>query len=304
MKVNQIGSSDLYVSELTLGCMSLGTDYQKARRIIDEAIDMGINHLDTADLYGFGDNERIVGEAIKHKRDQLILTTKVGNHFNRVKKDWYWDPSKEHIISSAKASLRRLKTDYIDLYLLHGGTIDDPIEESIDAFEQLKKEGIIRAYGISSIRPNVINAYVTNSNIDAVMLQYNLLDRRPEENILTLLHKHKISVLARGPLAKGILIDSPTRNKKLNESYLNYTKNDVLHIIQQLEAYQNMKRLKDIAFKYVLFHPVVASAVFGVRSVEQLIENLSFDSSHELSSDAYQYIQHVTKAIRYINHRI
>src|SRR5699024_11402352 len=98
-----------------------------------------------------------------------------------------------------------LKTDYIYLYMLQGGTIDDTIDESIEALEILKKEGLIRAYGISSIRPNVIREYVRRSSIDAVMMQYSILDRRPEENILDLLRDEQISVLARGPLAKGLL---------------------------------------------------------------------------------------------------
>src|SRR5699024_2454645 len=129
MKKNQLGQSDLYVSELTLGCMSLGTDSKKARGIIDRALDAGVNHLDTADLYDFGQNEKIVGDAIKDKRDQVILTSKVGNNFNEEKQDWFWDPSREHIEDGVKDSLHRLGTDYIDFYMLHGGTIDDPIGE-------------------------------------------------------------------------------------------------------------------------------------------------------------------------------
>src|SRR5690625_4475438 len=229
MDKKPLGKSNIYVSELTLGCMSLGTDKKQANEIINKALDMGINHLDTADLYDFGLNETIVGEAIKNKRDQVVLTTKVGNHFNRTRKDWFWDPSKQHIQNGIKESLHRLQTDYIDLYLLHGGTIEDNIDESIEAFEQLKKEGLIRAYGISSILTNVIKKYVERSNIDAVMLQYNILDRRPEEQILDLLKEHRISVLARGSLAKGIFSSRETLQRKGKDYNFNYS-------LKELEA--------------------------------------------------------------------
>ena len=120
---------------------------------------------------------------------------------------WSWDPSKSYIKEAVKQSLKRLGTDYIDLYQLHGGTIEDPIDETIEAFEELKAEGYIRYYGISSIRPNVIREYVKKSNIVSVMMQYSILDRRPEEEALPLLHEHGISVVTRGPLAKGLLSD-------------------------------------------------------------------------------------------------
>lgn len=202
MKKRTLGHSDLQVSEVGLGCMSLGTDKKHALSILDEALELGINYLDTADLYDFGRNEEIVGEAIKSRRQDVILATKAGNRWEEGKPGWFWDPRKAYIKEAVKRSLKRLQTDYIDLYQLHGGTIEDNIDETIEAFEELKQEGIIRHYGISSIRPNVIKEYVKKSNIVTVMMQYSLLDRRPEE-WLSLLEEHGISVIARGPLAKG-----------------------------------------------------------------------------------------------------
>ncbi|GAB4073522.1 aldo/keto reductase [Barrientosiimonas marina] len=303
MKKNQLGQSGIYVSELTLGCMSLGTDSQKAKGIIDRALDAGINHLDTADLYGFGRNEEIVGEAIKNKREQIILTTKVGNNFDQAKEDWFWDPSQKHIEQGLKDSLHRLGTDYIDFYMLHGGKIDDPIDETIQAFENLKKEGLIRAYGISSIRPNVIREYVQRANMDAVMMQYNLLDRRPEEELLNLLNENDISVLARGPLAKGMLsnrADEQIRKKGQN-GFLDYSYEELTTIHQTLENIKTSDSLNSLALSYVLKHPAVASAVFGASSVEQVDDNTAV--SPVLTDDTYQTIQNKTKAIQYTNHR-
>lgn len=238
MQKRRIGLSDLYVSEIGLGCMSLGTDEQKAIRIIHEALERGINYLDTADLYDRGLNEEFVGKAIKGKRDQVILATKVGNRWEDGKDGWFWDPSKKYIKSEVKESLRRLQTDYIDLYQLHGGTIDDPIDETIEAFEELKQEGVIRYYGISSIRPNVIREYVKRSNIVSVMMQYSLLDRRPEE-LFPLLSEHNISVIARGPVAKGLLTERPLEAASASvkeNGYLDYTYEELQTLIPKLKA--------------------------------------------------------------------
>jgi len=306
MKKNQLGKSAIYISELTLGCMSLGTNTQHAKAIIDKAIDAGINHLDTADLYHFGENEAIIGEAIKNKRDEIILTTKVGNHFHKEKEDWFWDPSKTHIKNGVKDSLRRLQTDYIDFYMLHGGTIEDPIGESIEAFDELKQEGLIRAYGISSIRPNVIREYVKHSSIDGVMMQYNMLDRRPEEEILDLLHANSISVLARGPLAKGMLSNKAEKQMKIKgkDGYLDYTYGELQSIHQQLTAnLHEASTLNELALKYVLKHPAVATAVFGASSIEQVEENINFDLSKALTNETYFALQKLAKSINYTQHR-
>ncbi|MBU5914582.1 aldo/keto reductase, partial [Vibrio cholerae O1] len=117
--------------------------------------------FDTADMYDKGINESVVGKALLkyQQRDDIFIGTKVGN---RLTKDGSttWDPSKSYIKEAVKGSLKRLGIDHIDLYQLHGGTIDDPLDETISAFDELKQEGIIRAYGISSIRPNVIDYYL------------------------------------------------------------------------------------------------------------------------------------------------
>lgn len=306
MQKKQLGSSNIYVSELTLGCMSLGQDKQTAKRIIETALDAGINHLDTADLYDFGLNEELLGEIIKDYRQDLILTTKVGNHFNKEEKNWFWDPSRKYIMNAVKMSLQRLQTDYIDLYMLHGGTIDDPIDETIAAFEELKKEGLIRTYGISSIRPNVIREYVTKSKIDAVMLQYSLFDRRPEETILGLLQENQISALSRGPLAKGMLsnIGKKQIEKKAKDGYLEYTQEELLQSFERMiNLTDGSLTMNELALKYVLKHPAVTSAVFGASSVEQVKENAQLSNSMQLPNNIYEQLQKITKNNHYTSHR-
>ncbi|TQS74480.1 aldo/keto reductase [Ornithinibacillus gellani] len=306
MKKNQIGKSDLFISELTLGCMSLGTDEKQANRIIDAALDAGINHLDTADLYDFGENEKLLGQVVKQKRNSLIITSKVGNHFEKAKKDWFWDPSKTHIIAGLKDSLRRLGTDYIDLYLLHGGTMDDAYEETIEAFESLKQEGLIRAYGISSIRPNVIKRYVEHASIDAVMMQYSILDRRPEEEILDLLHDNQISVLARGPLAKGLLSSKAEQQleRKAADGYLAYELDQLKEMVHSLQQLCPEKMtMNELALRYVLKHPSIASAVFGASSELQVMENISAANIEQITNELYAKIQQISRPIRYEAHR-
>src|SRR5690606_22239989 len=196
---------------------------------------------------------------------KIILASKVGNQWRSDGSTWDWKASKPYILKTVDASLARLKTDYIDLYQLHGGTIDDPIDEIIEAFEQLVKEGKIRYYGLSSIRPNVIREYTAKSNIISVMMQYNLLDRRPEA-VFPLLQQNNISVISRGALTQGLLIDKPVRD------YLQLTSGEVGH------AQRNIEKLADawgvdkttLLLRYVLSHPVVAVAAVGVRTLAQL----------------------------------
>lgn len=304
MKQRRVGKSEIYVSELSLGCMSLGTDKNKAKKMIDIAIEHGINHLDTADLYDYGENEKIIGEAINLRRDEVILTTKVGNHFDRSKKkkDWFWDPSKEYIVSAVKESLMRLQTDYIDIYLLHGGTIEDPIDEVIDTMEGLKRAGYIRTYGISSIRPNVIREYMSKSAIDVIMMQYNMLDRRPEE-LLSDLHERNISVFARGPLAKGMLTEKALHYiaEKGKDGYLEYEENELLKTVEQLSSLTNS--LTQLSFQYLLQHPAVATIVFGASTEEQIIHNINKYTTEPLDGKLNERIKEFTKFFPYQLHR-
>ncbi|MFL6555553.1 MAG: aldo/keto reductase, partial [Bacillus sp. (in: firmicutes)] len=266
MKKRRLGNSDLYVTELGLGCMSIGTEEKTARKIIEASLEEGINYFDTADLYDFGENEKIVGAALKEVRDNVIIATKVGNRWKKDRQGWSWDPSKLFIKEEVKQSLKRLGTDYIDLYQLHGGTINDPIEETIEAFEELKAEGFIRYYGISSIRPNVIREYLKKSNIVSVMMQYSILDRRPEEEALPLLQEHGVSVVTRGPLAKGLLSDKMLE-KVTDKGYQDYSLNELTEVLPLLkEKVAAQRTFTEVALQYNLANPAVASVIAGASS--------------------------------------
>ena len=199
----------------------------------------------------------------------MILATKVGNVWDNNGKTWHWNPSKKYILTAVDHSLKRLRTDFIDLYQLHGGTIEDPIDETIDAFETLVNSGKIRHYGLSSIRPNVIRAYVEKSNIISVMVQYSLLDRRSEDQILPLLKSHDVGVQARGVLAKGLLMGKPPC------PYLNRSKEN----INLLQKKMLKKNIPYAPTGFVLANKAIKTAVIGLRTELQLLDFIPGASS-------------------------
>nr|WP_283246465.1 aldo/keto reductase [Paenibacillus sp. Marseille-Q4541] len=289
------------VSEIGLGCMSLGTDEKKAISLVHEALAHGVNFLDTADIYDNGRNEELVGQALKGRRQDVILATKVGNRRLPGKEGLSWDPSKQHIMNAVKESLRRLQTDYIDLYQLHGGMIEDHMEETIEAFEELKQAGVIRYYGISSIRPNVIREYVERSSIVSVMNQYSLLDRRGEEEVFPALHEHGVSVIARGPVASGALADG--REDKTLKGYLDYTPEQIKDIRSKLAPFVTAERnMSQLAIRYALSHPAVATVIPGASSREQLLSNIGASLTAPITDKEQGKLRKLTRANQYTQH--
>jgi aryl-alcohol dehydrogenase-like predicted oxidoreductase len=261
-------------------------------------LDGGINYFDTADLYHKGENEIMLGRAFLGRRNKLILATKVGNQWRADGSGWDWNPSKKYILSSIDQSLKRLQTDYIDLYQLHGGTIEDPIDDVIETFEGLKSSGKIRYYGISSIRQNVIREYVKRSTMISVMMQYSLLDRRPEEEMLSLLEENQIGVLARGSIAKGLLVSKPA------EDYLNYSSEQVAQAAAAVKIISGTTSSSlEISVQYVLKNPAVSSAVIGIRTAEHLREALAIREIDPVRKVQLENLANMLPANRYTDHR-
>lgn len=268
MRYNNLGQSDLKISEIGFGGMSLEDGTSKANiDLIAEAFDHGINYFDTADLYENGLNEELIGKAVHTFRDRVVLATKVGNEWRSDGSGWDWNPRKDYILRMVDRSLQRLKTDYIDVYQLHGGTKEDPIDEVIEAFELLVEAGKIKYYGISSIRPNVFTQYLNKSNIASNMMQYSLLDRRPER-YFEIFEAHNTSIISRGSLAQGLLLD------KKAKPYLGYEPGEIELLngsVGKLGRQLDVSK-QAIALAYVLQHDVVASAVVGIRTANQMKE--------------------------------
>jgi len=292
-----VGSSPLKVSGIGFGCMSLPEDEKSAIPVLHKAIELGINYLDTADIYNDGINELIIGKAIKGKRDNVVLASKAGN-VRRPDGGLDWNPTKQHILSSIEGSLERLQTDRIDLYQLHGGTIQDNIDETFEAFELLKQQGKIRYYGISSIRPNVIKEYIKKSSIVSVMTQYSLLDRRPEEVTLELLHQNNIGVLVRGSVAQGLLIN------KVAKPYLDFSVEDVAKMARAVNKLSGKERTAtQTAIKYVFHQKAVTSAVVGMRTLEQVEEAVNAVNVADLTTSELEMLKNTLRPNIYKEHR-
>ena len=298
MQYSKLGNSDLKVSKIGFGCMSLSGNNRENELIIEKALEFGINYFDTADLYEHGENEIKIGNLLKTKRDQVIIATKVGNQYRADGNGWDWNPQKEYILSAVEGSLKRLQTDYIDLYQLHGGTIEDPIDETIEAFEILKQQGKIRYYGISSIRPNVIREYVQRSAIVSVMMQYSLLDRRPEEECLDLLKNNNIGVLGRGSIAQGLLVDKPA------VPYLNFTAQEVAHAAEIISSVTGRNSSSaQTAIRFVLQNQALNSAVMGIRTLAQLEDIAAAVNFPQLTEQEMDLLLRVSPAQYYTAHR-
>lgn len=265
MLLNNLGKSGFKVSALGFGAMSLsGKDEEADLKLIRIAYDEGVRYFDTADLYAKGENEVLLGKGIKAFRKEIILATKVGNVWNKTGDGWKWDVSKDYVNKAVDASLKRLQTDYLDLYQLHGGTIADNFDEVIDTFERLKESGKIRAYGLSSIRPNVFTYYAKAANISSNMMQYSLLDTRPEE-YLNFLTAHQVGVIARGVLGQGLLIN------KLAKEYIGQDVKTVETIQKRVESITHEYGVSSsaVALAYVLRKAAVCSALVGTRTIGQ-----------------------------------
>ena len=294
MEHNRLGKSDIHVSEIGFGCMSLPKDKHLATQILERAVALGITFFDTADLYDQGDNERVVGAALGSVRKEIVLASKVGNRWNPGGDDWRWDASPEWIKEGVYRSLERLQTDYLDLYQLHGGTLEDDLEASFAAFEDLQREGVIRSYGISSIRPNVIRR-VAELGISSNMMQYSLLDRRPEEAALEVLAG--VGVIARGPVAKGLLASKPAAK------YLSHSAAEVTTVQKTLTELSSPTRSRaQIALRFALSHEAVTTVIPGASTLAQLEDNVGA-ANVILSESDISKLKKAAPAQRYQQHR-
>jgi aryl-alcohol dehydrogenase-like predicted oxidoreductase len=214
-----LGHSEIAVSALGMGCWAIGgpflmdgkpdgwgaVDDAESLRAIQRAIDLGVTFFDTADVYGTGHSEQVLGKAIKGHRNQLIIATKFGYSYDAEGRAITGtNIAPEYIRWACEASLRRLGTDYIDLYQLHVG--DAPLEQTTAVWatlDQLKQEGLIRAYGWSTWEPDRARAFATQSSGTAIQHGLNVLDDTPE--ILELCAQHSLASINNSPLAMGLL---------------------------------------------------------------------------------------------------
>jgi aryl-alcohol dehydrogenase-like predicted oxidoreductase len=292
-----LGRTGAEVSRLALGTMMFGEwgnkDHDDSIRVIHRAIDAGINFIDTADIYSFGESEEIVGKAIKQsgKRDDLVLATKF---FNGMKQEPnYRGGSRRWIIRAVEDSLRRLGTDYIDLYQMHRPDEHTDIEESLGALNDLVTQGKVRYIGSSTFQPSqVVEAqWAARQNHTARFVTeqppYSMLIRGVEADLLPTTHRHGMGTLVWSPLAGGWLSGKfregqplPTTHRSSGDPSSYDLDKPVIRA--KFEAADKLGALADdlgvplvhLALAFVLRHPGVTSAIIGPRTMEQLESQL------------------------------
>ena len=287
MEYTMISGTEMKVSRIAQGTWAIGgwmwggTDERESIRTIHAALDKGINLIDTAPVYGFGVSEEIVGKAIAARghREKVFIATKVGLEWHNGSVTRNSSPAR--IRKEVQDSLRRLRTDYIDIYQVHWPDLAVPIEETALAMHILLKEGLIRAVGVSNYSPEQMDRFMTVSELHTVQPPYNLFERQIDRDVLPFVREKNLSAFAYGPLCRGLLTGTMRLDTKFtgDDLRLSDPKFQPPRFAQYLNAVQQLddlaqkrygKRVMDLAVRWVLDQPGIAAALWGARHPEEL----------------------------------
>ena len=287
METTKIPGTGIEVSRVGLGTWAIGgwmwggSDDKQSVKTIQTAIDNGITLIDTAPVYGFGHSEEIVGKALAAPglRQRVAIATKVGL-------DWHEDQpfrnaSRERIFAEIDASLKRLRTDYIDIYQVHWPDPETPIEETAGAMLELYKQGKIRAIGVSNFSREQMSRFRNVAPIHSLQPPFNLFEREIEKDVLPYCLWHGISTLAYGPLCRGLLSGRMQIETHFDGDDLRNTDpkfqgvryEDYLRAVERLDLYAREKfgkRVIQLALRWVLDQSGISVALWGARRPEQL----------------------------------
>ena len=308
MNYRRLGRTGLRVSEFCMGTMTFGgvTDEAEAKKIFDRCLEAGVNFFDTANAYTGGQSEQILGRLIKENRDNLVIATKVYNAQGPGPNDM--GLSRKHIIQACEASLRRLNTDYIDLYQVHADDRETPLEETLAALDQLVRDGKVRYIGASNhVAWRLSDALWTSESrglarYECLQPLYNLIERGLDSELLPLCRAKGVGVIVWSPLAGGWLTgkyrgDVP-EDARLNEPGRppmgatvdrEQILDTLINIAQGLNATPGQ-----VALRWVMDQEGVTSAIIGARNVEQLDSNLGA-ADLEMDHDAWKALDRASR---------
>lgn len=304
MEKRVLGRSGLEVSVVGLGCnnfggMIKGLDTDAARKVVFAALDAGINLLDTSDSYGVnGGSESTLGDILGERRKDVVLATKFASPMNREKSTRY-NGSRGYIMSAVEDSLRRLKTDYIDLYQYHFPDAKTPIEETLRALDDLVKQGKVRYLGCSNLPAwQLVDASWTSrhhglNSLLSTQTEYNLISRSAETELFPAMRNTGMTLLPYFPLASGLLTGKYRKGQempadtRMNMAYFKSGLTEAnLDKVEKLIAFSEArgKSLLELAFSWLAAQPIVSSVIAGATRAEQVVANASA-ASWKLSAE-------------------
>ncbi|BAZ67852.1 MAG: aldo/keto reductase [Pelatocladus maniniholoensis HA4357-MV3] len=289
MQTRKLGKQGLVVSALGLGCMGMSEFYgnqDEAESIatIHRALELGGNFLDTADMYGYGANEELVGKAIADRRDQVILATKFGIQRNQNTHSRSINGSPEYVRQACDASLKRLKVDYIDLYYQHRVDSNVQIEDTVGAMAELVQQGKVRYLGLSEAAPTTIRRANAVHPITALQSEYSLWTRDPEDEILPTLRELGIGLVAYSPLGRGFLsgqitsIDDLAKDdfRRVSPRFQGENFNKNLQLVELVKAIATEKQVtpSQLALAWLLAQGEDIVPIPGTKRRKYLEENV------------------------------
>jgi len=305
-----LGKSGIEVTKIGVGLWAIGGDQwgevddRESLDMIDAALDLGINFFDTADVYGGGHSEVVLGKAMKGRRDQFVVATKIGwRGFDGDKGASAYD-TVDKLIEGVESNLARLQTDYVDVIQSHIDFRDPTMEIFVEGFQKLQEQGKVRAYGVSTSNFEYLQAFNVDNKVSTLQIDYSILNRTPEKNIFPYTMEKDIGVLVRGPLAMGILTGKFNKDTEFSEDdfrrrwveneaeYQTFLKD--LEKVEKLDELTDGRSLAQLAIQFVIQHPAVTLAIPGAKRISQLKENVKAALLPELTAEEVAQIDSIT----------